>query len=112
MLLDGRVDASWQISVPHDPLTSTTEIALDLHKQLPKAKAPHESDALRWQSALMYGQIGELAYELCGSTTKGRDGGCGSGVANRRFASIPIERLLPRTTGAETGRVLRPPVPA
>ncbi|MEI7902425.1 MAG: hypothetical protein WCK89_19420 [bacterium] len=62
MLLDGRADASRQISVPHDPVTSTTEIALDLHTQLPKAKTPHEQESIQRQIATTDRQIDNLVY--------------------------------------------------
>jgi hypothetical protein len=39
-----------------------------LLKQLPKAKTPHESEALQRQIAFTDGQIDELVYELYGLT--------------------------------------------
>jgi hypothetical protein len=39
-----------------------------LHKQFPKAKTPHESEALQRQIAFTDGQIDELVYELYGLT--------------------------------------------
>jgi len=41
---------------------------LDLHKQLPKARTPHEREAVQRQIALTDRQIDELVYELYGLT--------------------------------------------
>jgi hypothetical protein len=39
---------------------------LDLHKQLPKAKTPHEQESLRRQVAATDNQIDALVHELYG----------------------------------------------
>jgi len=41
---------------------------LDLHKQLPKAKTPHEQESLQRQIAATDRQIDALVYELYGLT--------------------------------------------
>ena len=42
---------------------------LDLHKQLPKAKTPHEQESLQRQIAVTDKQIDQLVYGLYGLTT-------------------------------------------
>jgi len=49
-------------------MVELVERMLDLHKQLPKAKTPHESEALQRQIAFTDRQIDELVYELYGLT--------------------------------------------
>ena len=41
---------------------------MKLHKDLPKAKTPHESEALQRQITFTDRQIDDLAYELYGLT--------------------------------------------
>ena len=51
--------------------TGTVELVermLDLHKQLPKAKTPHEQESLQRQIAAADRQIDQLVYELSGLT--------------------------------------------
>jgi hypothetical protein len=47
-------------------MVELVERMLDLNKQLPKAKTPHESEALQRQVAFTDRQIDELVYELYG----------------------------------------------
>ena len=44
------------------------ERMLDLHKQLPKAKTPHEQESLQRTNAATDNQIDALVYELYGLT--------------------------------------------
>jgi hypothetical protein len=44
------------------------ETMLKLHKDLPKAKTPHEAEALQRQIAVTDRQIDNLVYELYGLT--------------------------------------------
>jgi hypothetical protein len=53
-------------TVRQGPLRPTPPNQRD--KQLPKAKTPHESEALQRQIAFTDGQIDELVYELYGLT--------------------------------------------
>jgi hypothetical protein len=41
---------------------------LKLHKDLPKAKTPHEQESLKRTIAVTDRYIGTLVYELCGLT--------------------------------------------
>jgi hypothetical protein len=60
----------------HDKLVKLMQRMLDpsagsgqaLHKQLPKAKTPHEQESLQRQIAATDGQIDALVYELYGLT--------------------------------------------
>ena len=45
-----------------------SERMLDLHKQLPRAKTPHEQESLRRTIAATDKQIDALVYELYGLT--------------------------------------------
>jgi len=49
-------------------MVELVERMLDLHKQLPRAKTPHESEALQRQIAATDRQIDELVCELYGLT--------------------------------------------
>ena len=52
----------------HDKMVELVERMLDLHKQLPKAKTPHEQESLRRTIAAADKQIDALVYELYGLT--------------------------------------------
>jgi len=47
------------------------ETMLKLHKDLPKAKTPHEQESLQRQIAATDRQIDRLVYELYGLTEEG-----------------------------------------
>ena len=47
-------------------MVELVERMLDLHKQLPKAKTPHEQESLQRQIAATDKAIDALAYELYG----------------------------------------------
>jgi hypothetical protein len=47
---------------------SPVETMLKLHKDLPKAKTPHEQESLQRQIAATDKQIDQLVYELYGLT--------------------------------------------
>jgi len=49
-------------------MVRSVEPMLDLHKQLPKAKTPHEQESLQRQIAATDRQIDALVYELYGLT--------------------------------------------
>jgi predicted nucleic acid-binding Zn-ribbon protein len=49
-------------------MVELVERMLDLHKQLPKAKTPHEQESLQRQMAATDRQIDVLVYELYGLT--------------------------------------------
>ena len=49
------------------PAVTVTQV-LDLHKQLPKAKTPHERESLQRQIAATDKAIDALVYELYGLT--------------------------------------------
>ena len=48
--------------------TALVENMLKLHKDLPKAKTPHEAEALQRQIAATDRQVDTLVYELYGLT--------------------------------------------
>lgn len=48
----------------HNQIVSLVERMLDLHKQLPEAKTPHEKTALQRQIETTDRQIDNLVYEL------------------------------------------------
>jgi hypothetical protein len=50
----------------HDKMVELVERILDLHKQLPKAKTPHEQESLKRTIAATDNQIDALVYELYG----------------------------------------------
>jgi len=52
----------------HDWIVELVERMLGLHKQLPKAKTPHEQESLQRQIAATDRRIDDLVYELCGLT--------------------------------------------
>jgi hypothetical protein len=52
----------------HDKMVELVEWILDLHKQLPKAKTPHEQESLKRTIAATDNQIDTLVYELYGLT--------------------------------------------
>jgi hypothetical protein len=49
-------------------MVELVERMLDLHKQLPKAKTPHEQESLKRTIAASDNQIDALVYELYGLT--------------------------------------------
>ncbi len=49
-------------------MVEMVEATLKLHKDLPKAKTPHEQKSLQRTSATTDKQIDTLVYELCGLT--------------------------------------------
>jgi predicted nucleic acid-binding Zn-ribbon protein len=51
-------------------MVELVERMLDLHKQLPKAKTPHEQESLQRTIASTDNQIDALVYELYGLTDK------------------------------------------
>ncbi len=61
MLLD---DASAR----HGRMIGQVDTMLKLHKDLPKAKTPHEQESLQRQIAATDRQIDKLVYELYGLT--------------------------------------------
>jgi hypothetical protein len=52
----------------HDKMVELVERMLDLHKQLPKAKTPHEQESLTRTIAATDNRIDALVYELYGLT--------------------------------------------
>ncbi len=52
----------------HSEMVGLVETMLKLHKDLPKAKTPHEQESLQRQIAVTDGQINRLVYELYGLT--------------------------------------------
>ena len=52
----------------HDKMVELVERMLDLHKQLPKAKTPHEQESLNRTIAATDNQIDALVFELYGLT--------------------------------------------
>lgn len=52
----------------HDKMVESVETTLKLHRDLPKAKTPHEQESLQRQIAATDGQIDALVYELYGLT--------------------------------------------
>jgi len=52
----------------HDKMVELVERMLDLHRQLPKAKTPHEQESLKRTIAATDNQIDTLVYELYGLT--------------------------------------------
>ncbi|MCX6844494.1 MAG: N-6 DNA methylase, partial [candidate division WOR-3 bacterium] len=52
----------------YDKMVELVETMLKLHRDLPKAKTPHETEALQRQIAATDGQIDTLVYELYGLT--------------------------------------------
>jgi hypothetical protein len=52
---------------PEDPGVDAEQM-LDLHKQLPKSKTPHEQESLKRTIAATDNQIDALVYELYGLT--------------------------------------------
>ena len=54
--------------VCHDHMVSLVEQMLSLHKQLPKARTPHEQTALQRQIEAIDHQIDAQVYELYGLT--------------------------------------------
>ncbi len=64
-LLSPLIDA---IVARHDKMVELVERMLELHKQLPKAKTPHEQESLERTIAATDNQIDALVYELYGLT--------------------------------------------
>jgi hypothetical protein len=54
----------------HDRIAELVDRMLDLHKQLPKAKTPHEQESLKRTIAATDKQIDALVYELYGLTER------------------------------------------
>jgi len=52
----------------HDKMVELVERMLDLHKQLPKAKTPHEQESLKRTFAATDNRVDALVYELYGLT--------------------------------------------
>jgi hypothetical protein len=52
----------------HDKMVEMVETMLKLHKDLPKAKTPHEQESIQRQIAATDRQIDVLVYELYGLT--------------------------------------------
>ncbi|MCX6842999.1 MAG: hypothetical protein NTX53_12035, partial [candidate division WOR-3 bacterium] len=52
----------------HDRMDESVEMMLKLHKDLPKAKTPHEQESLQRQIAATDKAIDALVYELYGLT--------------------------------------------
>jgi hypothetical protein len=50
----------------HDKMVGLVETMLKLHKDLPKAKTPHEQESIQRQIAATDKQIDQLVYELYG----------------------------------------------
>ena len=47
-------------------MVELVERMLDLYKQLPKAKTPHEQESIKRTIAATDNQMDALVYELCG----------------------------------------------
>jgi hypothetical protein len=56
------------VGARHNKMDELVEGMLDLHKQLPEAKTPHEQESLQRQIAVADNQIDALVYELYGLT--------------------------------------------
>jgi hypothetical protein len=58
------------LTVParHDRVVELVERMLDLHRQLPKVKNPHEQESLKRAVVATDSQIDVLVYELYGLT--------------------------------------------
>ena len=54
----------------HDKIVSLVDRMLDMHKQLPKIRTPHEKEALQRRIDATDAQIDKLVYELYGLTEK------------------------------------------
>jgi hypothetical protein len=52
----------------HDRMVELVERMFELHRQLPKAKTPHEQESLKRTIAATDAQIDALVYELYGLT--------------------------------------------
>ena len=52
-------------------MVGLVDVMLKLHKDLPKAKTPHEQESLQRQTAATDKQLDALAYELNGLTEEG-----------------------------------------
>jgi len=56
------------VKVRHDKMVELVERMLNLRKQLPKAKTPHEQESLKRTSEATDNQIDALVYALYGLT--------------------------------------------
>ncbi|MCX6842449.1 MAG: hypothetical protein NTX53_09240 [candidate division WOR-3 bacterium] len=56
------------VKARHDRMVGLGEMMLKLHKDLPKAKTPHEQESLQRQIAATDRQIDTFVYELYGLT--------------------------------------------
>jgi hypothetical protein len=56
------------LSTAHDKMVKLVETMLDLHRQLPKAKTPHERESMERTIAATDKAIDALVYELYGLT--------------------------------------------
>ena len=56
------------VKARHDKIVELVETMLKLHKDLPKAKTPHEQESLQRQIAATDKAIDALVYELYGLT--------------------------------------------
>ena len=61
-------DKHGTMSAGHDRMVGLVETMLKLHKDLPKAKTPHEQESLQRQIATTDKAIDTLVYELYGLT--------------------------------------------
>jgi hypothetical protein len=58
---------AWSIpATRHDKMVELVERMLDLHKQVPKVKTPHEQESLKRTIEATDHQIDALVYELYG----------------------------------------------
>ena len=58
------------VKARHDKMVSLRERTLELRKQLPKAKTPHEQESLKRTTALTDKQIDQLVYQFHGLAGK------------------------------------------
>jgi hypothetical protein len=63
-----RVEDKPEVKARHDRMVALVEQMLDLHRQLAKAKTPHEKTALERQIDTAAAQIDRLVYDLYGLT--------------------------------------------
>ena len=54
----------------HDKIVSLVERMLDMHKQLPETRTPHEKEALQRRIDATDAQIDKLVYDLYGLTSE------------------------------------------
>jgi len=89
-------------------VTCSAQRSLDLHKQLPKAKTPHEQESLMRTITATDKQIDELVYELHGLTEEGirivetqlmedRNMDYSKQISTRTIAALGLALLVPLT---------------